>query len=383
MILSAIFVLLVALFVLLDRFQQYLRTSEILRAPAQVSSDGLRPAQHSKPSGAGTAHERSSLCNSFYGTICKKSGESRDPTGIVRPDIEGEIEALRIYEEIIRQHRDWTSDQVDEELVKVIYTPERRGRIESAFRWVRQTLERVIDRERRTVFTAQEKTMLKQRIRGTRLELPPPAALYADEPDIFTKNEVFYERTMDGQTRMRVGGAYLFTSKSWFNVIFTLAHEFGHAIDPCELRSAGLSFPAYDRLTACFLQFGWVPLHKDRSTECGENDQLSEIFADWLAVRVTAAALKTFATEFHATQLVGAAVNAVRDLCEQDDPQLEVDLTNHPAPQFRIESIFGRNPKVREILGCGPAPGSEYCSFEFQPPVLDQAEPFAQSQTRF
>jgi hypothetical protein len=284
----------------------------------------------------------------------------------VHPDADGELQALRTYEEIIHDHPALTSEQVDEELVKTIYTAKRMARIESAYRWVRHALENFVEKQPESVFNRAEKRLLKRRLRDTVLQLPLPAKNYADEPDLFTKNDVYYERMHDGTTRMRVGGAYVLSAKSWFNILFTFAHEFGHAIDPCELRAIRTSIPAYDRLGACMLHHGIIAARKTRS-ECGENDQLSEAFADWLAVQVTADALGTFATEFRGQQLLNAATNAVRDLCEQDETDLnEMDVEHHPPPQVRIERIFGRNPAIRTVLGCGPAPNPiEYCSFEW------------------
>ncbi|MCM2276500.1 MAG: hypothetical protein NDJ89_00295 [Oligoflexia bacterium] len=305
----------------------------------------------------------SGACRNIHKAVCQKKGVTRDPTGTVRPDIEGEIQALRAYEEIIRAHPDWTSEQVDEELVRAIYTPKARARLQSAFEWVRKNLEKQIQRQPDGVFTQAHKQALRRRIQRTVLELPPPMSVYADEPELFTKNDVFYERLQDGRLRLRVGGAYILSAKSWFNFIFTLAHELAHAIDPCELRSEGLAIPAYDRLSECFLANGLIASREYR-TECGSHDQLSETFADWIAARVAADALRAFATEFEVPALKAAITNSVRDLCEQDDPQSELDTQFHPAPEIRIDRIFGRNPQIRTLLGCAPPTGGpEYCNF--------------------
>lgn len=314
-------------------------------------------------------------CSQMHRTICQKRGVTRDPTGAVKPDIAGELQALRAHDSIRRENPEWTSAQVDEELAARIYTAPRRKRLISAHGWVEQTLVRIISRQPETVFTPVEKKTLIARVRRTDLQLPPPASAYADEPELFTKNDVVYERTASGKLRMRVGGAYLLNSKSWFNLVFTLGHEFAHAIDPCELRAAGVAIPAYDRVSSCFMAQGLVAARATRR-ECGENDQLSETFADWIAVQVVSEALQHFSTEFHGPQLVNAAMNSVRDLCEQDDysgdfePESagSLDFEFHPSPQVRIDQIFARNPVVREVLGCGaPTSGAEYCSFEYQP----------------
>ncbi len=81
-------------------------------------------------------HKPVNSCATLYKVICKRNSETVDPTGFVREDINGELKALRIYEEIIRKYPDLNIDQIDEKLVTEIYTPKRRQRIESAFRWV-------------------------------------------------------------------------------------------------------------------------------------------------------------------------------------------------------------------------------------------------------
>jgi hypothetical protein len=337
----------------------------LLHVHSKISSQPRTIATTSEPQSIQIPAEEPALCRNIYKTVCQGSEQARrDPTGLVRPDIEGERIVVSMYKEIIDKHPDWTPAQIDDELVRTVFTPERRGRIEAAFHWVQNRIEHFIDSQPDHVFNAREKKLLKQRVHSTILEIPPPASLYADEPDLLTKNDVFYERTADGTLRMRVGGAYLFTAKSWFNLVFTMGHELGHSIDPCEVRSARLSFPAYDRLTACFLKTGLVATSKTRQ-ECDEDDQLSETFADWMGAQITAEALKTFATEYHGAQLVSATANAVRDLCEQDD-SADLDTITHPSPKVRIERIFGNQPEVRSVLGCFPIapPLAPYCGFD-------------------
>ncbi len=215
------------------------------------------------------------------------------------------------------------------------------------------------------MFSQHEKQTLKKRIYKVKLELPPPATVYSDEPDLFTKNDLYYERISSGSLRLRVGGAYLFTVQSWFNRVFTLAHELAHSIDPCELRNIHFSLPAYDRLSACLMSQKIISVTKNRS-ECAENDQLSETFADWIAVQITSKALKKFATEFDHEQILHAVTNSVKDLCEQEEFLNEMDNTLHPRPEIRIEKVFGLNPIIQEILGCQPSTSAEvYCDFNW------------------
>ena len=300
-------------------------------------------------------------CENIYKLICQKKGVKSDPTGTVLPDIQGEQEARKIYKQIIRSHPHWTADEVFDEVSQKIFTPERKKRLVKAFNWTQKRLLTFIDNQPPEVFSIQEKALLRIRISKTILEIPPPSGLYSDETDLPLKNEVFYERILGGQMRLRVGGAYLLFSTSIFNFIFTLAHELAHAIDPCELRSTQQSLPAYDRLRACFLNNNLVKMSKFRS-ECGQNDQMSETFADWVAVQMIVEALKEFAKEFTPMDIMRAARNSVRDLCEQEGEGLDKEL--YPTPKTRIDSIFGWNPEIRALLGCPLIPPSLiYCSF--------------------
>jgi hypothetical protein len=310
-----------------------------------------------------SAHSLQDPCNQLHRLICSQIGVTRDPTGSVRSDIDGEQMAVELFSKIAQENPDFTPEQINERLANEIYTPRNRNRIESAFRWVMHAIEKFIDAQPDTTFTHWEKHQLKHRLRQIELQLPPPLSAYADEPDLITKNDVYYERLPDGKMRLRVGGAYFFTVKSWFNTVFTLAHELAHGIDPCEVRSARLAFPAYDRLSACFMQQKLVPLRKNR-LECGANDELSETFADWVAVHVTAQTLRNYSTEFQALALMNSMVNSVRDLCETPESMQETD-GYHPPAAVRIDKIFGRNPAIREILGCEPNTMT-YCSFDFK-----------------
>jgi hypothetical protein len=334
--------------------------TEVPPLPAAVAQAEVHPA---------AAVEIAGVCTDLYHAICGRSGETRDPTGVVRPDIDAEKLTSQLADNITHAHPDWVGSQVDEELVKQIYTPRKTQRLQGAFQWAARALESFINRQPDSVFNASEKRKLKARLKSVQLQLPPPAAVYDDEPDLYTKTDVFYERTLDGKLRMRIGGAYLVAAKSWFNMLFTVAHELAHSVDPCEVRAAGLAFPAYDRLAACFLRDGLIEARSTRR-ECGQNDQLSESFADWMAVQVTAEALESFATRFHGPALVAAATNSVRDLCEEEGDVS--DSQYHPEPRIRIDRIFGQNPKIRSLLGCSPLAAHlpQYCGFgAFSPPA--------------
>lgn len=306
-------------------------------------------------------------CERFFDFVCKDSGAVQDPTGTVINDADGERQAVEIYSEIREANPDWNETQLQAAMVEQIYTPARLRRVRSAFDWVLDAMVRFLERQPETSLRPKEKAWLISRIRRLKLNVPPPASVYADEPDLYTKSDVFYERFADGATRLRVGGAYLLTAKSWFNLVFTIAHEMAHSIDPCEIRSARFPLPAYDRLSACFLEQGLIEARRTRS-ECGANDQLSETFADWVAVQITAEALTALATEFPGPELLHAVTNSVRDLCDSKDDGVSLfSSAEHPKSEVRIERIFGHHPAIRELLQCtAPADDARYCGFESQ-----------------
>ena len=326
-------------------------------------------------------------CNDPYQWVCggdgRRGGSRReDPTGSMSSGARGELFTLRILEEAFRNHDhegspERVKESIEDEAMRKIYVPSRTARIREGFKWVRAALIDFIEEQPEKTFSQSTKRILRRKLRDVRLELPPEVP-YRDEPEIYTRNDAFYERLQNGNTRLRIGGAYLHSSKSWFNLVFTLSHELAHSIDPCELKALKMAPPSYDRLSACFLATGVVASHALRQ-ECGETDQLSEAFADWVALQVTQRALESYRTEFRLPQLRAAAANAVADLCDEEESNEEHDDLTHPSPKIRIERIFGRNPQIREILGCpslllppGPTLGrsrgsSAFCDFNWQP----------------
>jgi hypothetical protein len=331
----------------------------IHRIPSSQNTPIRSPASDLSKPVTDSATER---CNHIYSIICMNKGEMADPTGMVRADIEGEKQALKIYHQLIKQHPDWDSDLIDEELVKIIYDPARTDRVRTTFLWVKSALENFIQTQ--TQLSFEEKQSLQSVLDRVILELPPPSSLYFDEPDLFTKNDVYYERLQDGKIRLRVGGAYLLIAKSWFNLVFTIAHEYAHSIDPCELRNLGLALPAYQKLKSCFFKNGMISA-VGLKQECGPRDQFSEVFADWIAVQLVAEALKSYSNVFGKTQMINSTRNAVRDLCYQEVENESLDKDLHPDPEVRIEKIFGLHPQIRHYLGCDmEIPDLTYCNFD-------------------
>lgn len=300
-------------------------------------------------------------CRNAYEVTCESAtSTTRDPTGKVDLQIAGEVRALRVLRKIMGDHPTWNSKQVEEKLVTAIYTEKRVKRIEAAYQWVKEQLLAIIQRKDSDLFSDVEKASLIERISRVELDIPPPASKYADAADLFTKNTIYYERTPKNVLRLRVGGAYLMNISSWFNLVFTLAHEFSHAIDPCELAVNSTRPDSYNGLVSCFVRKGWV---EDARSSCAGNEQISEVFADWMASEVLSSALLNSEKDYTLEQRVQAAINSVRDLCEEP---VGIDIFseyNHPSPSVRIQKIFGKNPKIRKSLGCQPVVNESFCDF--------------------
>lgn len=296
-------------------------------------------------------------CANSFEVTCNSSWPSTDPTGSVKPDVTGEVRALRIMRRLIRENPTWTAEQVQEVLAENIYTEERRVRVQNAFAWVVSAMRTFIDKQADASLSANEKAALLNQISRISLELPPPVSVYTDAADLITKSAVYYERTPRETLRLRMGGAYLLASTSWFNIVYTFAHEVAHAIDPCEAKHAGIWPRSYDGLVACFVKSGWV--EQDRA-ECGPNEQVSEVFADWVASELIGYAIEEFGKDYSNVDRAKAAINAARDLCEQPIGD-SLDFRLHQEPMVRIGSVLGLSPSLRKAVRCPAGKSANYC----------------------
>ncbi len=299
-------------------------------------------------------------CSNPFQTTCKAPWPTVDPTGVVRSDVTGEVLALRQLRNIIRKNPEWTSAQIDEELAQKLYTPKRKELISKAFRSVIEALTAYLGSLSEDVLNSEEKASLISRISKIELQLPPPAQTYSDAPDLLTKNTLYYERTSTGQMRLRVGGAYILNATSWYNLVFSFAHEIGHAIDPCETRHAQISPRIYEKLIGCFVEQKWVDPDK---THCEKGEQISEVFSDWLAIEVAARELEKTGGNYSLANRVKSAINFSRDLCEQPASPDILNTTNHQGPEIRIGSVVGAHPRLRRFLSC-KSQRSTYCELD-------------------
>lgn len=306
-------------------------------------------------------------CQDPYQSTCDQRWPSVDPSGQVRPDVSGEVRALRLMRKMVQKNPDWTADQVQENLAIMIYTDQRRERAFKVFEWAKSQILQWIA-EKSDVFNKIERQALIERIQSVTLNMPPPASEYAEAVDLITKNAVYYERTSTGELRLRVGGAYLMSTTSWYNMVFTFAHEIAHSIDPCEMKNFGLVPRSYQPLIQCFVERDWV--EEDRRN-CGSLEQVSEVFADWVASEIFSRALSQWSVDYSPEEKIKAAINSTRDLCEQSIEGQSLNLSYHQDPQTRIGQILGLRPQIQTILGCPDlqAKSFQYCSLTLPEPL--------------
>lgn len=323
----------------------------------------LSPGEGLKAQASVYAHKEPAQppCEDSFKLICNFTNPEMDPTGRVGLGFKGEIRALRVLRGIVQNHPGWTSEQIAAELVQQIYTSERQAWIHGIFKNIQIAMVSYIKRQPETVFSYQEKNQIVTTLEKVQLQLPIPATNYADATDLLTKNDVFYQRNDEGEARIRVGGAYLLNTTSDFNATFTIAHELAHAIDPCEMEVAKTLPAVYQPLMQCFVDQKWLTAEK---IKCGADEQVSEVFADWFAAEMVRELLES-KKQYSRDERQKAAVNAVRDLCEQNLAIDKFVFTHHPPPEIRIGQVYADHPEISKALQCQKKNEvAKYCKFK-------------------
>ncbi|MDX9730890.1 MAG: hypothetical protein RBT63_03880 [Bdellovibrionales bacterium] len=341
--------------------------SDVVQTESVATPD---PMPERAPTTESPAPDKSStqelFCRDSLKAICLPNLPA-DPTGQASLDYQGEMRALRVLRRIVKSNPGWTTEQIEGELVSRIYTTERREYFTKNFEWVRKALLAFIESQPAGIFSDQEKQTLLARVQRVQLDLPVSASSYADVSDLLTKSEIYYERTPKGVLRVRIGGGYFLSTTSQYNIIFTLAHELAHTIDPCELKKEPFAFPAYSRLTDCFVEQNWL---QPNEAKCGEGDKVSEAFSDWLGSHILAKAIEHFGQAYSIEEKALAASNAIRDLCDDSTAAMDsIDHGPYPHPEIRIRDLYGSNPSLRNVLECrartssSMETASSYCRF--------------------
>ncbi|MBX9766716.1 MAG: hypothetical protein K2X47_05545 [Bdellovibrionales bacterium] len=293
--------------------------------------------------------ESAAICRDFYQTVCEFESR-KDPTGRVPQRYEGEVKVLRRFERLNRDYPEMSRDQIDEILVREIYTPERLELLRGLEQVIKTSVKKFVSL--RLPGSPQQKYKLNDILGKVRLELPPPASVYSDEKSLLTSDESFYYRSKIGGQKIRMGGALVDSVSSRYNLVFTLAHEMAHSISPCELKAFHLGLAPVQEFLTCTGQAS--PL------VCREGSTLSEVFSDWVATQILVALIQKDLKQKKIQQkdLISVVVNSVRDLCPTsgehvDEPSAARGLSSdHPSPRQRMNGIVAQHPVLRGLLGC-------------------------------
>lgn len=136
---------------------------------------------------------------------------------------------------------------------------------------------------------------------------------------------------------------------------FTVGHEIGHSIDSQKIEGrVTVNQAAYAPMGACV---------KKENRAMDWNKQRGEVVGDYWGTKVIADRLIN--EKRMGEDVLNISALAMDGFCEDSAGDDE-----HPAGTFRIETLFGRQPQIRNQLECeGPTPEKPYCGLEgAQPP---------------
>jgi hypothetical protein len=304
-------------------------------------------------------------CTDPMSWICSLPGQTFDLTGSVQTDSVTESRTSEIFAEVVNQATSTgeegekraifpatqeQQERLEEIFSAKVYTDARVARLTAAFEWTRREVLQWIQEQPERILSISEKRLMVSFVKRVRLDLPPLRIFDPDHPDILLRSDILFESLDEATGRLILGGAFVLGADSWFALVFAFAHELGHALDPCHFESHQHRVLAMDRLSACFVEKQWVKARRSR-IKCGANDQLSEVFSDWLATEMVSRALLRFSARMTRQEVRAALVNSVRDLCT--DPTLKTSEASLYAPDsVRIHEIFFAHPLLRKVLRC-------------------------------
>jgi hypothetical protein len=283
----------------------------------------------------------------FRVDFCKRPYETVCSSGVHALKADARLKAYRLWEELKTAHPDSEDEELRDLFVERVFSTRKMEEISKAFEWVRDHLrDWVLDAPESTI-PKKDKESLVYRINQIRIEDPTVEDSYVNDAYLLFSDEIQYVRYDNGFLKIRFGGAYILGEPGRSNLVFSLAHEMAHAIDPCELVRTGAHVSAFKPVESCFREKRWY--NTSLGDGCGERPHLAELFADWIGARILARSLKDVAPE----RRTEALQSAVADLCYAVGK-------SHPAPEVRIGRILGESPEVRGELGCS-GPASDYC----------------------
>lgn len=184
----------------------------------------------------------------------------------------------------------------------------------------------------------------------------------------------------------------LLRGQSDFHLMFVIAHELSHSIDPCgiqdsynesiqnfsdEIKMAEKQY-ALPNLIKCLRDSDSIEASRkekklwdlfDKKTKSKvfcQNDQIGESIADWFSMEVTSSYIESKFPQLTKPEALSAISNIWKPLCQDSDQSHDAKSFNvHPPDEDRVNRLFLANPKIRQFLGCNNIlPKYGYCNGE-------------------
>lgn len=215
---------------------------------------------------------------------------------------------------------------------------------------------------------------------------------------------------------------YLLESKNELSLVWLLAHELSHSIDPCEVDkknkadyyrirrrsvSDAQSFYNVPNLLSCLRNKESIEANTDdhffkiekrreelfsypknqaivppRAILCTEQDQIGESVADWFAAEVVAKYIDTKLKNLTALERAEQLKMAIRPICLRKGEFEKVKKITHPFIADRIDRLLMVHPKIRNALGCHSSSlAAGYCDGKNPNPTKQEALPSPASGT--
>jgi hypothetical protein len=249
------------------------------------------------------------------------------------------------------------------------------------------------------------------KIRNMRIQESNCAEGYGSNQATMVPNAFYFPE----KNLVQICEGYLLTSSSEFKLVGVMAHEIGHALDPCNIADSGVfnykpDSPWLDQypipgLARCLSQHsptedqenvsrrssgyggerGMYPGSVAPPTRDGRsnsktfdkascrNAHLGELCGDWFAAEILPRYVKTHLSNLTPTQIRAGYANVERGSCgSRGGPG-----STHPASELRTNAIIGSHPEIRSQMGCTQPPRKRYpyCDGRTTQPIGGQMNP--------
>jgi hypothetical protein len=250
---------------------------------------------------------------------------------------------------------------------------EAQGRIQKLFAETQAAVLKVVERKRASL-SAEDFENLINRLKTVRLAMAEDKGMKAFEQDACNRPNAIY---ISGKHALFVcPGMMNFPDMTLQKI---MAHELGHVIDPCTLsydqsNIVGIPYQKnpLQHVVQCLqskdsIQSYHLPYdqkHRDQHGACANvnpQDQIEEVFADWVASEVIADKIRTEQDRaLSEKKALESQLLFLSVACFADQSRENLVKRSHPSIQKRIERIFLAQTAFQEAFRCQSV-GVKHC----------------------